>query len=82
MTSIILMERIVPVMFCGNMSDAMWQTIAELSYFYRHIYATEISKNVMEKLQKEILLLLFKLEKNISTRILQRDLASTYSHSI
>jgi hypothetical protein len=31
----ILMERIIPVMFCGYMPDAMWQEIAELSYFYR-----------------------------------------------
>jgi hypothetical protein len=34
----ILMERIVLVMFCGYMSKAMWQTIAELRYFYRHIF--------------------------------------------
>jgi hypothetical protein len=26
----ILMERIIPVMFCGYMPDAIWQAIAEL----------------------------------------------------
>jgi hypothetical protein len=57
------MERIIPVMFHGYMPDAMWQAIAELSYFYRQICAKEISKNMMEKLEKQILVLLCKLEK-------------------
>jgi hypothetical protein len=59
----ILMERIIPIMFRGYMPDAMWQAIAELSYFYRQIYAKEISKHMMEKLDKEIPVLLCKLEK-------------------
>jgi hypothetical protein len=59
----ILMERIIPIMFRGYMPDAMWQAIAELSYFYKKICANEISKNMMEKLEKEILVLLCKLEK-------------------
>jgi hypothetical protein len=37
----------------------MWQAIAELSYFYRQICAKEISKNMMEKLDKEIPVLLY-----------------------
>jgi hypothetical protein len=52
------MERNVPVMFRGYMPDAMWQAITELSYFYRQICAKEISKNMMEKLKKEIPVLL------------------------
>jgi hypothetical protein len=48
----VLMERIIPVMFHGYMPDAMWQAIVELSYFYRQIHAKEISKNMMEKLEK------------------------------
>jgi hypothetical protein len=59
----ILMERIIPVMFRGYMPGAMWQAIVELSYFYRQICAKEISKNMMEKLEKEIPVLLCKLEK-------------------
>jgi hypothetical protein len=78
----ILIDRIIPVMFRGYMPDAMWQAIAELSYFYRQICAREISKSMMEKLEKEILVLLCKLEKNTPTCILQSDGASTYSHSI
>jgi hypothetical protein len=59
----ILMERIISIMFRGYMPDAMWQVIAALSYFYRQICAKEISKNMMEKLEKEILVLLCKLAK-------------------
>jgi hypothetical protein len=59
----ILRGRIIPIMFRGYMPDAMWQAIAELSYFYRKICAKEISKNMMEKMEKEIPVLLCKLEK-------------------
>jgi hypothetical protein len=59
----ILIERIIPVMFRGYMLDAMWQAIVVLSYFYRQICAKEISKNMIEKLEKEIPVLLCKLEK-------------------
>jgi hypothetical protein len=59
----ILIERIVPIMFCGYMPNAMQQAIAELSYFYMQIHAKEIIKSMMEKLKKEIPLLLYKLEK-------------------
>jgi hypothetical protein len=75
------MERIIPVMFRGYMPDAMWQAIAELSYFYKHICVKEISKNMIEKLEKEIPLLLCKLEKILPPGFLS-DGASTYSHSI
>lgn len=40
----ILIERIIPVMFPSYMPDAMWQAIAELSYFYKQICAKEIGK--------------------------------------
>jgi hypothetical protein len=56
----ILMARIILVMFHGYMPDAMWQAIAELSYFYNQTCAKEISKNMMDK---ETLVLLCKLEK-------------------
>jgi hypothetical protein len=55
-------------MFCGYMPDAMWHAIAELSYLYRQICAKEISKNMMEKLEKEILVFLCKLEKIFTSR--------------
>jgi hypothetical protein len=77
----ILMKRFIPVMFRGYMPEAMWQAITELSYFYRYICAKEISKNMMEKLEKEIPVAM-QARKNIPTWILQSDEASTYSHYI
>jgi hypothetical protein len=59
----IIMERLVLVMFCGYKLDVMLQAITELIYFYSHIYAKEISKSMMEKLEKEISMLLCKLQK-------------------
>jgi hypothetical protein len=55
------MERLLPVMFRGFVHDDVWKVLAELSYFYRQLYAKEIKKEMMEKLQKEIPILLCKL---------------------
>jgi len=59
----IIMERLLPVMFRGYLNDDVWSTLAELSYFYRQLCAKEIMKGMMEKLEKEVPVLLCKLEK-------------------
>jgi len=59
----IIMERLLPVMFRGYLTDEVWKTLAELSYFYRQLCAKEIRKDMMEKLEKEIPVLVCKLEK-------------------
>jgi hypothetical protein len=38
--------------------------LVELSHFYRQLYAKEIKKEMIEKLENEIPVLLCKLEKN------------------
>jgi hypothetical protein len=43
----ILIERLMPVMFCGYFSPDLWKMLAELSYFYRQKCAKEISKKLM-----------------------------------
>jgi hypothetical protein len=58
----IFMERLLPVMFRGYLNDDMWMTLAELSLFCKQLCAKEIKKE-MEKLVKEIQVLLCKLEK-------------------
>jgi hypothetical protein len=78
----ILMERIIPVMFCGYMPDAMWQAIAKLSYFYMQICAKEISKKYDGEVGERNTSVAMQARKNIPTWILQFDGASTYSHSI
>jgi hypothetical protein len=59
----IFMERLIPVMFHGYLDDDVWTTLAELSHFYRQLCAKEIKKEIMEKLDKEIPVLIYKLEK-------------------
>jgi hypothetical protein len=50
-------------MLCGYVHKDVWKTLAELIYFYRQLCAIKIKKEMMEKLEKEILVLLCKLEK-------------------
>jgi hypothetical protein len=57
------MGRLLHVMFCGYLNDDVWNALAELSHFYRQLYAKEIKKEMMEKLDKEIPVLICKLEK-------------------
>lgn len=45
----IIMERLLPVMFRGFVKNDVWKALAELSYFYRHLCAKEIKKEMMEK---------------------------------
>ncbi|WVZ83462.1 hypothetical protein U9M48_030607 [Paspalum notatum var. saurae] len=59
----IIMERLVPVMFRGYLPDGVWFVLAELSYFYRQLYAKEIKKDMMEKLEKDVPVLICKMEK-------------------
>jgi hypothetical protein len=40
----IIMERLLPVMLRGYLDDDIWKELAELSYFYRQLYAKEIKK--------------------------------------
>jgi hypothetical protein len=57
------MARLLPVMFCGFVKNDVWKALVELSYFYRHHCAKEIKKEMMEKLEQQIHVLVCKLEK-------------------
>jgi hypothetical protein len=59
----IIMERLMPIMFRGDFDDAVWMVLVKLSYFYRQLCAKEITVEMMEKLKKEIPVLLCKMEK-------------------
>jgi hypothetical protein len=59
----IIMERLMSVMFWGYFDDVMWMVLAGLSYFYRQLCAKEIMVEMMQKLEKEISVLLCKMEK-------------------
>jgi hypothetical protein len=59
----VIMEWLLPNILRGYVHKDVWKTLAELSYFYRQLCAKEIKKQMMEKLEKEIPVLLCKLEK-------------------
>jgi hypothetical protein len=58
----IIMERLIPVMFHDYFDDAVWMVLAELSYFYRQLCVKEITVEMMQKLEKKIPVLLYKME--------------------
>jgi hypothetical protein len=57
------MERLLPVMFCGYFDTNLWKMFAELNYFYRQLCAKQVSKTMMLKFEKEIPILVCKMEK-------------------
>jgi hypothetical protein len=59
----VIMEWILPNMLWGYIHEYVWKMLAELSYFYRQLCAKEITKEIIEKLEKKIPMLLCKLEK-------------------
>jgi hypothetical protein len=63
----IFMERLIPVIFRGYFNDDVWKALAELSHFYRQLYDKEIKKETMEKLEKDMPVLICKLKKIFST---------------
>jgi hypothetical protein len=50
------------VMFHGYFKPNLWKMFAELGYFYRHICAKQVSKVMMPTLEKEITVLVYKME--------------------
>jgi hypothetical protein len=58
----IIMERLLLVMFWGYLDDVVWMVLAELSCLYRQLCAKEIMIEMMEKMEKEIPVLLCKME--------------------
>jgi hypothetical protein len=51
------------VMFRAYFNVDLWKIFAELSYFYRLICAKKVPKEMMQKLEKEIAVLVCKMEK-------------------
>jgi hypothetical protein len=58
----IFIERLMSVMFCGYFKSNLWKMFAKLIYFYRQICAKEVSKVIMQRLEKEIAVLVCKME--------------------
>jgi hypothetical protein len=58
----IFIERLMSVMFHGYFKPNLWEMFAEPSYFYRQIYAKQVSTVMMQRLEKEIVVLVCKME--------------------
>jgi hypothetical protein len=58
----IFIERVMLVIFRGYLKPDLWKMFAELSYFYRQICAKKVSKAMMQRLEKEIAVLVCKME--------------------
>jgi hypothetical protein len=58
----IFIERLMSVMFRGYFKADLWKMFAEPSYFYRQICAKQVSKVMMQMLEKEIVVLVCKME--------------------
>jgi hypothetical protein len=59
----IIMERLLPVVLRGYFDIDLWKMFEELSYFYRQLCAKQVSKTMMQKFEKEIPILVCKMEK-------------------
>jgi hypothetical protein len=53
----------MPVIFRDYFNTNLWKIFAELRYIYRQICAEQVSKVMMQKLDKEISVLVCKIEK-------------------
>jgi hypothetical protein len=51
------------VMFHGYFDADLWEIFIELSYFYRQICVKQVSKSMMQKIEKEIVVLIGKMKK-------------------
>jgi hypothetical protein len=58
----IFIERLMPIMFRGYFKADLWKMFAELSYFYGQICAKQVSKVMMQRLEKQIAVLVCKME--------------------
>ena len=56
------LERVMPGMIRGYVSEDIWWVLAELSYFFRQLCAKELDPKVIEKLEKQAPELVCKLE--------------------
>jgi hypothetical protein len=52
----------MPVMFRGYFKANLWKMFAEYSYIYRQICAKQVSNTMMQRLEKEIAVLVCKME--------------------
>ena len=60
----IWIQQLLPAMVRGYVLEHVWQVLAELSYLFHQLCAKELSRTVIDDLEKAAPVLLCKLEKN------------------
>ena len=78
----IWIERLLLVMVRGYLPDQVWQVLVELSFFFRQLCAKELSLKVVVDMERMASVLLCKLEKIFSTRLLQSDAAYDFAPTV
>ncbi|KAL6548500.1 hypothetical protein OROGR_008921 [Orobanche gracilis] len=58
----VFMQRLIPIAFRELLPQSVWTALTELSMFFKELTATVISKADMERLEKDIPVILCKLE--------------------
>jgi hypothetical protein len=59
----IFIERLLPAIFRGFLPEDIWVCLSELSFFFRQLCAKQLSKATLASLEKNIVVLMCKLEK-------------------
>jgi hypothetical protein len=59
----IFMERLLPVAFRDFLPDSIWEALTEVSNFFRDLCARELDPIHIEKLERDIIVTICKLEK-------------------
>ncbi|KAL6585933.1 hypothetical protein OROMI_002577 [Orobanche minor] len=59
----VFMQRLIPIAFRELLPQSVWTALTELSMFFKELTATVISKTDMERLEKDIPVILCKLER-------------------
>jgi hypothetical protein len=72
----IFMERLLPAAFRDFIPNFIWGPLCELSAFFRDLCAKELDPLRIEQLEKDVVVTICKLEKNIPPWFLQLNAAS------
>lgn len=59
----IFIERLLPAAFRGFLPEGIWICLSELSFFCRQLCAKQLSKDIVASLEKNIVVIICKLEK-------------------
>ena len=60
-----MIQRLLPVVMHGYLGGDVWTALIELGVFFRELCCQKLKINLLERSEKDIVLIFYKLEKNI-----------------